>query len=177
MQIILSGDIGSGKGAISKMLADLLSYPRVSTGDLFRKMAKERDISLMELLQLADKDRNIHKELDDKVLVILNESPKIILDARLGAYLAPKAFKIYLKVNEILGARRIVDREGYNSVVQAVEQNRKRQEIARQTFKEMYNFDFQDLDNYNAIIDTSYKQEGDVMKAILDNLAYYKLGL
>ena len=177
MQIIISGDIGSGKGTVSKMLAEYFKYPRVSTGDLFREMAKERNMSLIELLQLADEDRKIHQDLDDKVLDILKEKNNLILDARLGAYLAPNAFKVYLKVDEVVGARRILDRDRYSSIEQAVEQNKKRQEIARQTFIKMYNFDFQNLRNYNIIIDTSYKQEGDVVMEIIDNFTSYKLGL
>ncbi|PIN81309.1 cytidylate kinase, partial [Candidatus Woesearchaeota archaeon CG10_big_fil_rev_8_21_14_0_10_32_9] len=65
MKITISGNLGSGKSTVAKMLAKDLGYSHYSTGDFMRKMAEERGITLLELGKIAENDSSIDYELDD----------------------------------------------------------------------------------------------------------------
>ena len=65
MIITISGKAGSGKSTIAKELAKKLKLKHYSIGDLMRQIAKEKNISLIELSKLAEKDNSIDKELDN----------------------------------------------------------------------------------------------------------------
>ena len=66
MIITISGKAGSGKSTVAKEIARKLELKHYSIGDLMRQMAKEKNISLSELGELAEKDDSIDKELDKK---------------------------------------------------------------------------------------------------------------
>ena len=64
LTIAISGPAGSGKTTYAKRLAKELGLRYVSAGRLFRKMAKERDLSLVEFGKIAEKDFDIDREID-----------------------------------------------------------------------------------------------------------------
>src|SRR2546421_11875295 len=57
--IVVNGDLGSGKSTVSPLLARRLGIRRISVGDLYREMARQRGMTALEL--------NLHAELDDKI--------------------------------------------------------------------------------------------------------------
>ena len=56
MIITLGGLPGSGTSTVAKKLADILQLEIVSAGNMFRDMAKEMGISLVELGKMAKLD-------------------------------------------------------------------------------------------------------------------------
>jgi len=66
MIITISGKAGSGKSTVAKQLAKKLNLKHYSIGDIMRKLAKEKNISLNELSKLAEKDKTIDLTLDKK---------------------------------------------------------------------------------------------------------------
>lgn len=65
MKITISGPPGSGKSTLSKMLSAKLGLELVSMGDIFRKLATERCMSLDEFGTLAKCNDEIDRKLDD----------------------------------------------------------------------------------------------------------------
>ncbi len=63
MKITSSGPPGSGKSTLSKMLSAKLGMELVSMGDIFRKLANDRCMSLDEFGKLMRKIRKIKKVL------------------------------------------------------------------------------------------------------------------
>ena len=59
MQITVSGLPGSGTTTLSRLLAEYYELELVSSGEIFRRMAKERGMSLSEFGALAEKDPSI----------------------------------------------------------------------------------------------------------------------
>lgn len=85
MLITLGGKAGSGKGTVSKLLADKLGYEIISIGSLRRKFAEEMGLSIYEFNLLGEKPEN-QKEFDlkyEEYQKSLNPSSKILLDSRL----------------------------------------------------------------------------------------------
>ena len=100
MRITISGPPGSGKTTACKSLAEKLGYESVVFGRIFREMAAEKNISLTEMGELAEKDPSIDEYIDSKILEIARSKDDIILESRLSAYMLKRngipAFSIYL---------------------------------------------------------------------------------
>ena len=62
--ITLSGQLGSGKSTIGKMLATRLDYTFYSTGSAQRKIAAERGLTTLELNKLSMTDSSIDAQIE-----------------------------------------------------------------------------------------------------------------
>ena len=90
MIITLSGQVGAGKSSVGVELAKKLNYKYLVTGEIFKKMAKEKNLGITEFLKYADVNQDIiDKEVDDKQK---QAGPNTILDSRMGFYFANPDF-------------------------------------------------------------------------------------
>ena len=106
-QIVVSGDLGSGKSSVWTIVSQILEMEQLSTGDMMREMAAKQWISITEMNELAESDMSIDKELDDRQYQLGLSGRSFFLDARLGALFLPYAFKIYLQVSPAVGWIRV----------------------------------------------------------------------
>lgn len=106
--ITISGTLGSGKSTTANMLAEKLSYSRFSGGDFMRKMAEERSISMKEFGKMAEDDESIDKSIDFALGEYMRNNEHYIVDARLGWYWEPQAFKVFLTLPPEIAAARIL---------------------------------------------------------------------
>lgn len=151
MKITISGRPGSGKSTVAKKLAKDLGYKHYSTGDFMRQIAKERSISLEELSKEAEKTRYIDDRLDKRQKELGKREDDFVLDARLGFHFIPNSLKIYLKVSDEEAYKRIKKREGnipYEKVKERLKSEHKR-------YKELYNVNYEEEENYDVVIDTN----------------------
>ena len=109
MIITISGKAGSGKSTVAKLLSEKLSLKHYSIGDLMRAMAKEKGISLLELNSLAETDKSIDFELDEKLKELGKTKDNLVVDGRLTAYFIPNAdVRIFLETDDRVRAERIL---------------------------------------------------------------------
>ena len=62
--VTITGFPGSGKSSTAKGVAKALGYEHFSSGDLFRKMAAERGLSIEEINFTAEKQQEIDHQVD-----------------------------------------------------------------------------------------------------------------
>ena len=106
MIVTISGVAGSGKTTIAKLLAKQLNLDHYSSGDLMRKLAKEKNISLLKLSKIAEKDKSIDKELDQRQIQLGKTKDNFVIDGRLSALFIPNAkYKIFLDCNDDVRAK------------------------------------------------------------------------
>lgn len=105
--ITIAGKPGSGKSSTANILAERLGYSRASTGDFMRQMAIDKGISLSEIAKLAVENPQVDAEIDEHNKMI-GEKENVILDARLGFYFIPESFKVFLEINHMIAAKRIL---------------------------------------------------------------------
>ena len=67
MIIAISGLHGTGKSTVAKKIAEDLGLEFYSTGNMFRELAVDKGITIEELSIMAENDKKIDFELDDKV--------------------------------------------------------------------------------------------------------------
>jgi CMP/dCMP kinase len=174
--IVINGDLGSGKSAVSVELASRLQLRRIAFGDVFREMASERSISALELNQRAHRDDSIDDRVDQLQRDLATADESVVVDSRLGWHFFGDAFKVHLVVDPAIGAGRVMDRpatatESYGSLDDAVANLQARSQSERVRFLARYGVDKDRLRNYSLICDTSHLSAHEVVDLILDAIA------
>ena len=100
------------------------------------------------------------------------------LDSRLAWHFAPRSFKVYLTVDPDVAAARIFNdqraSEKYQTVEEAKKQILARRQSELQRFKDYYNIDYADLNNYNVVVNTSHRQPDDVCETIIHSFEMWR---
>ncbi|MEE3477591.1 MAG: AAA family ATPase, partial [Methanomethylophilus sp.] len=66
MRITISGPPGSGKTTVCGKLSEALGLKAVVFGQVFRQLAAEKGLTLVELGKLAEQDPQIDADIDAK---------------------------------------------------------------------------------------------------------------
>ena len=140
--ITITGTIGSGKTTLCRLLRDSLGYELITGGSIFREIAKDKGITVLDVNELAETNFNIDDKVDS-FLRDLNGRENIIVDSRLAWYFIDKSFKVYLyadldtAVNRVQGTNR--DTEGnLDDKGELYESIKGRQDAEVKRFKRLY---------------------------------------
>lgn len=163
MHITLTGNLGSGKSTICKILESKYHYEIYSTGKVQRKLAEDLGISVLEMNRLMCKDHKYDNMIDDTTAKISreNKDKAIIFDSRLAWNFVETSFKVFLSVSLDVAAERVYgDNRGnvecYSSVDDAKQQLKLRAETENIRYKDIYNLEYFNFSNYNLILDSTY---------------------
>ena len=163
MHITLTGNLGSGKSTICRILENEYGKEIYSTGKVQRAIAQEMGISVLEMNQLMCKDHKYDHLIDDTTAKISRENPDkpIVFDSRLAWNFVEKSFKVFLSVNLSVAAERVFNDnrgnvESYTTVEDAKRQLSLRAETEDVRYKELYGLDYFDFSNYNLVLDSTY---------------------
>lgn len=172
MILTISGKAGSGKSTVAKILAEKLSLRHYSIGDLMREMAKEKDVSLIQLNKMAEKDAAIDKELDDKLVKLGKEKNDFVVDGRLTAFFIPHAeVKIFLDADDKVRAIRILkdnrELEKNIDIKSAIKNIERREQSEKKRYKQYYGVDYYDKKLYDYVIDTTKMNVEEVVSKIV----------
>lgn len=169
MIVTISGPPGSGKTTVGKLLAEKLGRKFVSTGMIFRHMAKEQGVTLEQFGEMAKVDHTIDKELDQRILDIAHED--IVLEGRLAAHMlqlnGAKAFKVWIDAHPRVRAERIAGREGKNANT-VFEENIIREECEYQRYMQIYGIDSRSLAVYDMVMHSDEHTPEEIVKEILE---------
>ena len=171
MIITISGKAGSGKSTVAKEVAKKLNLKHYSIGDLMRQIAKEKNMSLIELSRLAEKDRSIDTELDKKNIE-LREEDNFVIDGRLTAFFSPYAeLKVFLECKDKVRAERILndkrEEEKSRNINALIKKIRQREQSERKRYKNLYDVDYYNKKLYDLIIDTTNLSVKEVVEKII----------
>jgi len=185
MIISITGDLGSGKSTVSKILKERLNYEYIYTGKIQRDLADRYNMTILELNKYAETHPEIDEEIDSifKSLNDLYPSPTLpkgeeavsglIVDSRLAWFFIPKSFKVYLKTDVEVAAKRISHdkqrkSEKYISQYEAINDIIARKESENKRYLELYGADCSNLSNFNLVIDCSYITPEKVADSIIE---------
>ncbi|MFT5874051.1 MAG: cytidylate kinase [Clostridium sp.] len=174
MKITITGALYSGKSTVAKAISEALDYTYFSVGELQRKLAVDKGMSITEYNKFM-LDNNLDNEVDNRTIEIGREKENFIFDARLAWYFIPDSFKIYLKVELEVAVERAMKNERGKSEKYVSKQEakgniteRRRLEFTR--FMDIYNIDLDKDSNYDLIIDTSHITMEEVIKKTIDKI-------
>jgi len=158
VKIALSGTPGSGKSTAARLLAKKLNLRHYSTGEFMRKIARDRNVSIVELNELAESDLSIDQEIENYSKKIGQTEDDFVIDSRLAYHFIPDSIKIFFDADLDERARRIAqdNRQDEPHEIKAVKKEiQKRRELEKERYRELYNLDPYDKSNYDLVIDTT----------------------
>jgi predicted cytidylate kinase len=169
MKVTISGLPGSGTSTAAELLRDTLNYELVSAGQIFRSIAKDRDMSLAEFSKYAEENFEVDRELDRRMLQFASTRDDLILEGRLTGVFATKkgidAVKVWLKTDAQVRAQRIADREGQD-VKKALKEMLAREKSEQTRYKEIYGIDLQNETMYDLVIDSGIHRPPQIVEQI-----------
>ena len=153
MLITVSGLPGSGKTTVARLISRQLGLRHVYAGDVFRKEAERRGLSLEAFSRLAETDHEIDRALDRGMLDIARQGD-VVLEGRLAGFMATReglpAFKVRLEAAEDVRAARIAQREDA-PIEEVRERMREREESDARRYRAIYGFDYYDRELYDLV--------------------------
>ena len=178
MFITIAGSQGSGKSTICKILEKKYGFQHVKISQIMRKMAEQRNITILEMNQLAELDPEIDKLIDQTSIDISNELLKAnkhaIFDSRMAWHFVPNSIKVYVTADERVRAERILNDdtrgsvENFDKIDETISSinNRMLSENAR--YKKYYGVDNLDMSNYDLVLDSSNKTPEELAEEIVN---------
>jgi len=171
-KITLTGDLGSGKSVVSRILCEQTGFEYISTGRVQRQLAQELGIDTLEMNRLADTDPSIDERIDS-IFVALGKDPKgYVIDSRMAWFFLPESFKVFLKTDVHIAVQRILNdpnrnSEQYSSPQEAAQKILARKASENARFLAKYGADCSNLDNFDLVIDTAKRSQAEVAEVIL----------
>ena len=168
LTIVISGPPGSGSTKTALKLAKKLGLKCFSTGDLFKSYSKQRKDRALDIWNIYGRKRQFHYDLDE----YQKEKAKkgnIVICGKLSIFILKDLadFKVWIESPLKIRARRIAKREDI-SMIRAMDQVKKRQEIERKEWKKIYDFDYFDSKNLaDIVVDSSEKSVEGIIEEIL----------
>lgn len=171
-KITLTGDLGSGKSAVSSILCEKTGFEYLSTGRIQRKIAEDMGVDTLELNRLADTDPSIDERIDSVFISLANDPKGYVVDSRMAWFFIPRSFKVYLQTDVHVAAQRIMNdpnrnREQYASEEEAIEKILARKASENARFLSKYGADCASMDNFDLVIDTTSRTREEVAELIL----------
>jgi cytidylate kinase len=170
MIIAISGLHGTGKSTIAKLLADKLGIFYYSTGQAFRDLAKENNMSLEEYSHFVEMHPDIDKELDNKV-VNMAKKGSIIIDSQLSGHILKSManFKVQLTCPIEVRVKRMADRDK-TSYEEKLNETTIREKSELERFKKLYNIDLSDNKSTKEFFDLIINTEHLTIEEIVDKI-------
>ena len=179
IRISITGELGSGKSTVAKLLVAKLGVEFFSTGNFQREMAAKMGITTLELNHRADVDPSIDEEIDGRTRALDSTGKSFVIDSRLAWRFLPRSFKVFLVCPPSVAAERIMKQErvseSFTSTEDAISQLLERQNSERLRFLKTYDAAQGRYRNYDCVIDTSMATPEQVTDLIID--AYSKAGM
>lgn len=153
MIITIGGLAGTGTSTTAKVLSEKLNIPYVSAGDVFRQLAAENDMDVIQFSKYAEDNPTIDMELDKRQVKIAEESDDLILEGRLSGRFVDADINIWLITPFDVRAERICDRES-KTIELAKSEIKIREESEVMRYKDIHGIDISNLEPYDIILNT-----------------------
>ncbi len=158
MIITISGDSGTGTTTLARKLSSTLELPYFYAGSIFRSIADERKIRLLDFIDQPGYDMSIDRQVDAEMITIMSTESRAIVEGRLSGYLAWRhkipSFRILLTASPTIQAQRIAHRE-QQPLELALAEVTERDRLDWQRYKVIYGIEKQTSHQwYQLILDT-----------------------
>ncbi len=168
--VTIGGPHGTGKSTYARIIAKEFGIRYVSAGQLFRDLAREKDIPLEELGKRAAEEPDIDHLIDQRSA---EEAKKgnVVVEGQLAAWMAKDIaqVRIYLNAPDEVRFARIARRDHVDYET-AKRQTKDRERIQRDRYKRYYGIDIDDLSLYNLILDTGKRSVEEASSELISRI-------
>ena len=161
MIITIGGLAGTGTTTAAELLSEKLGIDYVSAGYVFREMAREHDMSVLEFSEFAEGNDEIDKEIDKRQAELAKSADNLIIEGRLSAYFVEADLKLWLVTPFDVESK---------SVDVASEEIISREKSEALRYMDIHNIDISNMDIYDLIINTDTFNPEKVSEIILTTL-------
>lgn len=176
--ITIAGRPGSGKSTAARGVAEALGYQHFSSGDLFRAIAKEWGVDVLQANVSAEDNYKIDHLVDGRLQEIYAVEDQLVIDSRMAWHFMPASFKVFLDLDLEIAAVRILAKIDKRRLVSEhipsdpaeyaqTLRNRLKSETGR--YKKLYDADPYDMSNYDLIINTATSTAEQTLEQILEH--------
>ena len=170
MIITIGGLAGTGTTTLAEVLSEKLDVPYISAGFIFREMAAEHGMTVLEFSEFAEGNDDIDKEIDKRQAQKASEAENLIVEGRLSAFFVDNAdLKVWLVTPFDVRSKRISERED-KSVEVAKKEIITREKSEALRYMEIHNIDIGNMDIYDIIINTGTFNPENVSEIIIQTL-------
>ncbi|MBU0722575.1 cytidylate kinase family protein [Patescibacteria group bacterium] len=165
MVITINGTPGSGKSTVAKKLAKKLNWPKFYGGNIRRMRAKSMGLTLAEYNKLGEQDARTDFEVDNYLKQAAKKHRNCVIESRTAWHLIPDSIKIYIDVDEKIGAQRVFaelkkhnkrnEDKNLHSVKEVLKSHKQRKLSDYKRYKKYYHFNLYNKNNYDFILDTT----------------------
>ncbi len=171
--ITVGGPPGSGTSTVCRILSERTGFKYVYAGEIFRNLARERDLSLLEFGRICENDPEIDRTLDERMLELARSGENMILEGRMIGPLCKMenivSLKVFIYADKELRARRLMERDG-GVLGEVIENMGKRELSERKRYEDFYGVDPEDHVHYDIVIDSSKLTPEDEVDLIVGRL-------
>jgi len=172
MRITVSGLPGSGTTSLARHLAEVCGYRLISAGEVFREMARERGLDLVDFGRIAEEDPAIDHDIDRRQREIAEKEDDIIAEGRLSGWFVRNAdLKIWLEAPLICRVERIFSRDTVRDIETALLLTREREESEARRYRDYYSIDIRDISPYHLVLNSekfSVEELSAIVKAAIE---------
>ncbi|WP_407453607.1 (d)CMP kinase [Methanobrevibacter sp.] len=170
MIITIGGLAGTGTTTLAEVLSEKLDIPYISAGFIFREMAAERGMTVLEFSEFAEGNDDIDKEIDKRQAEKAKLAENLIVEGRLSAFFVDNAdLKLWLMTPFEVRSKRIAQREDKPVDLAKVEIiTREKSEALR--YKVIHNIDISNMDIYDLIVNTDSFNPESISEIIIQTL-------
>ena len=170
MNLTISGLHGTGKSTIGNHVAEILKLKYYSTGQAFRDLAKERDMTLEEFTKYVEDHPEIDQDLDDKIISIAKQG-NVIIDSQLGGFFLEKFvdFKIFLTCPIEIRVKRMTERDNTSYEVK-LKETKLREQSELDRFRKLYNIDLSNEKRLNELYDIIINTENLTIEEVVSTI-------
>ena len=181
MIITIRGNVGAGKTTLADKLAPALHYEQLYVGDILRKMAAEKDLSIEQFYAQLKEDPAIEQAVDKRQATMMREHDNLIVQGRVAWYFAKQStlpvLNVLLTVAPATGAQRSAAKKenAGKTTDEMVIADAGREKMERERYAMLYGIrDHLDPTHYDFVLDTTSLTEEEVLEKVL-GAAYGKL--
>lgn len=179
-KIAISGDLGSGKSTIGRLLEERFGMKFHSGGSIFRSLAGKYNMTPAEFSKYSEIHPEVDEEIDGELVKISGNDENMAIDSRMAWHFVPGSFKLHLLVNAEVAAKRIMDEnrgsEKYPTLEDAVNKIKARKASENKRYTEKYHVNPDDLENYDLVVDTTYATPSEICDLIGKYLGEWEKG-
>jgi len=173
-KIAISGELGSGKSTVGKMIEARDGFKFHSGGNIYRGLADKYNMTPAEFARYAEEHPEVDKEIDGELVNLSEVDNDMVIDSRMAWFFVKNSFKVHLLVDMKVAAERIVKenrgKEKYASIEEAVEKISQRKESENKRYLEKYNVNADDVNNYDLVVDTTDALPEEIYELIMKSL-------
>ena len=178
--ITITGDLGSGKSSCAQEIAFHLGFQYMSTGAIQRRIARNMGLTTLQLNERSMTNRVVDDRIDTYLKELGESAQDLVLDSRMSWYFVPNSLKVFMTVDPLVGAQRVLSAsradERHADVMDAASNNLRRKALEYERFRNLYSVDCGNFSNYDVVVDTTCIVQEAVVDTMVATFDSYRVG-